>query len=96
MQANVITQPVANTTQQFPGLFRCTLLKDGVQIGQQSRSTAGTFSFTVQGPGVGSYVATAERLDTSGAPMSDTVASEPLVVSAPELFDAPITVTLTL
>lgn len=97
MQATVTTSSVPNTNQQFPGAFRCALFKDGSQISIQSSATPGPFSFTLANPvPAGSYTAKAERLNVGGTPISALVTSDPLVVSAPESFDAPVTITLSL
>ncbi len=97
MQASIATQSITNINQQFPGAYRCSLLRDGSQVASQLNVAPGPFSFTLANPvPVGSYTATAERLNVGGQSISPLVTSAPLVVTAPESFDAPLTVTLTL
>jgi hypothetical protein len=97
MQASITTQSVPNTNQQFPGQYKCTLFKDGTQISSQLNANPGPFSFILTNPvPVGLYTAQAQRLNVAGSPISDPATSAPLVVSAPDSFDAPVTITLSL
>lgn len=97
MQASLALQSIVNTGQHLPGAFRCALFRNGAQILLQSSAEPGPFTFTLPTPvQPGQYVAKAERLNQAGSPISPLVASDPLDVLAPETFEAPLTVTLTL
>ena len=94
MQATITTQTLTNSAGLNPAGYRTIVTKDGGTYHNVTNPGPTPVVFTANQPG--SYVATVQRLSDGGASMGPSVSSDPLVLSGPATFEAPLTVTLSL
>lgn len=97
MQATIVNfQNVANPDGHEPAGWRFVFKRNGSVLNTIDKGVSDPSATFEPQMTPGSYTASAQRLNNFGAPIGPEVSSAPLVVSGPETFQAPLTVTLSL